>query len=269
MVYVADWSQRQILMWLENSIHPIKTISCPTSDSLSLFVTTKGDIYVSSTGRVYKCTMNSNIAVPVMYDGQTCVGLFVDIIDNLYCSLTLSNHIVRKPLSSDPTVLTIVAGTGYPGNASHMLQDPRGIFVDTNFDLYVADCGNNRIQLFHSGQYNGTTVAGIQASGTITLDCPTGVVLDADRYMFIVDSENHRIVGSGPNGFQCIVSCFGRGTASSQLSKPVTMAFDSYGNIFVADAWNSRIQKFILSRNSCGTCAISISLVVYSCVFNE
>ena len=62
--------------------------------------------------------------------------------------------------------------------------------------------------------------------------------------------SNNRIVGSGPNGFRCLVGCSGYGSASNQLYNPITLSFDSYGNMFVTDCWNSRIEKFILTNNS-------------------
>jgi hypothetical protein len=80
----------------------------------------------------------------------------------------------------------------------------------------------------------------------MTLNCPTGILLDADKYLFIVDKYNHRIVGSGPNGFRCIVGCVGGGSGTNQLYYPHSMAFDSAGNMFVTDQTNIRIQKFIL-----------------------
>ena len=68
-----------------------------------------------------------------------------------------------------------------------------------------------------------------------------------------MDTGNNRIVGSGPNGFRCLVGCSGSGgSASNQLNSPETLSFDSYGNMFVTDWWNNRIQKFVLSTNSCG-----------------
>ena len=144
------------------------------------------------------------------------------------------------------TTWTIVAGTGTAGFTSSMLDNPHGIFVDINFDLYVADCSNNRIQLFQLGRSNALTVAGSTAAGTITLNCPTAIVLDADKYLFIVDNGNHRVVGSGPDGFRCVVGCSGGGAAANQLYYPSCLSFDSYGNLYVADQGNSRIQKFIV-----------------------
>ena len=133
-----------------------------------------------------------------------------------------------------------------------MLNSPRGIFVNTKFNLYVADSGNNRIQLFQYGHFNATTTLGTGAPGTISLDWPLAVVLDADGYLFIADRDHHRIVGANPYGFRCIVGCTGiNGTASNQLNSPRSLAFDSYGNIFVADRDNHRVQKFLLATNFC------------------
>jgi hypothetical protein len=112
--------------------------------------------------------------------------------------------------------------------------------------------------LFQSGQSNGITVAGSQSPNpTISLDCPTGIVLDAHKYLFIVEYNNHRIVGSGPNGFRCLVGCYRRGSQSNQLSRPFTLSFDRSGNMFVTDILNHRIQKFLLMENPCGELTIA------------
>ncbi len=162
------------------------------------------------------------------------------------------HQIIAKTLNLTTNQFFNVAGTGSADMALNTLNNPRGIFVDINFDLYVADCGNDRIQLFHSGKLAGITVAGNSSLNvTITLNCPTGIILDADKYLFIVDNGNHRIVRSGLNGFQCLVGCSGsNGSASNQLNSPWSISFDSFGNIFVVDQGNNRIQKFIFSINS-------------------
>ena len=164
------------------------------------------------------------------------------------------HQIVKKSLNTVSNALTITAGTGIFGSTANQLNYPNGIFVDINLDLYVADCWNNRIQLFRLGELNGITVAGnTSLNTTITLRYPTGIVLDGDNYLFIVDSTNNRIVGSGPNGFRCLVGCSGLpGSASNQLNYPHTLSFDSYGNMFVTDWGNNRIQKFVLLTNLCG-----------------
>jgi hypothetical protein len=254
-VFSTDQTYSRILVWLNGSSNPAKIISGGLSSPFSVFVTSNGDIYVDngySYGRVDKWASNTNYSVPAMYVSQQCYGLFIDISNILYCSLTNLHQIVTKSLNSTSNTTTIVAGIGCAGSTSYMLNFPYGIFVDINFDLYVADCGNNRIQLFGSGQSNGSTVAGSGASSTITLSCPTGIVLDADRYLFIVDQNNNRIVASGPNGFRCLVGCAGGGSASNQLNSPQSMAFDSAGNMFVTDRNNIRIQKFILLNKTLG-----------------
>ena len=134
-----------------------------------------------------------------------------------------------------------------------MLNSPYGIFVDIDLSLSVADFNNNRVQLFRPGQVNATTVAGNGAPGTVTLSNPIAVILDADGYSIIADFGHHRIVRSGPNGFRCIAGCTGtNGTAANQLYQPRALSFDSYGNLYVADFVNNRIQKFSLARNACG-----------------
>ncbi len=258
-IYVADQTNSRIQIWFNNSINPTRTINSNLLTPSSVFVATNGDIYVDNsdmTIRVDKWSLNTNTSIVAMYVDDNCYGLFVDISNTLYCSMTYRHQVVKRWLDDNATMLTTVAGTGFYGSALNMLDRPYGIFVDINFDLYVADAGNNRIQLFRSGQLNGITVAGSGSSTTtITLNIPTAVVLDADGYLFIVEFGSYRIVGSGPTGFRCLVGCSdGGGSTSTQLLEPTSLSFDSYGNMFVTDTSNHRIQKFVLSTNSCSKC---------------
>jgi hypothetical protein len=255
-LYVAETDYSRIQVWLDGNITPTRTISGNIYSPYSIFVTSSGDIYfdnIISYGEVDKWLLNATSGIPVMNVTGHCSGLFVSINNTLYCSLTYLHQVVTRSLDDVSNTLRIVAGTGCAGSASNMLLYQYGIFVDINFNLYVADYGNSRIQFFPPGQSNATTVAGYGASGTITLSYPTDVILDADGYLFIVDYGSSRIVGSGPTGFRCVVGCSGSGSSANQLANPQTMAFDSYGNIFVTDSGNSRIQKFILAADSCST----------------
>jgi hypothetical protein len=253
---VTNQQNSRIVVWSQGSTTPTGNISGNLSNPHSLFQTTSGDIYAdtfNSISGVSKWASNSTIGVPIMHTCHRCWDLFVDISNTLYCSMADIHQVVTKSLNSGSNAFTIVAGTGSAGSNSNMLYNPYGIFVDTNFDLYVADFSNSRIQLFRSGQLTGTTIAGSTSlTTTITLNGPTGIVLDADNYLFIVDQDNHRIVGSGPNGFLCLFGCSGGGSASNQLLYPWSLSFDSYGNMFVTDYDNNRIQKFILLNNTYG-----------------
>jgi sugar lactone lactonase YvrE len=255
-IYVAHPQNNQILVWNEGSESPTKIVPGNFTNPWSLFVTSNGDIYIDDgeeNGRVQKWISTNKTFDTVMNVNSSCDGLFVDINDSLYCSMSHHHYVVKRSLN-DPVMTTIiVAGTGIEGSASNELSGPRGIFVDVNLDLYVADCRNHRVQLFQLEQSNGTTVAGRELPNpTISLNCPSGIVLDALKYLFIVDFGNHRIVGSGPNGFRCLVGCSGSGSQSHQLIFPSSLNFDRSGNMFVVDQANNRIQRFIYSEVSCG-----------------
>ena len=242
----------QIHIWLnENHLNPTKTISGSLTAPLSLFVTTNGDIYVDNGNnrRVDKWIRENETWISVMNVTSYCFGLFIDIYENLFCSMHY-NHRIDKKWSNGTT--TIVAGTGVNGSESDMLTTPWGIFVDINLDLYIADSGNRRIQLFRLNQRNGITVAGDGSTKlTIKLIYPTWIVLDGDQYVFIVDHGNNRIIGSDENGFRCIFGCSGEeGSTNNKLYYPISMSFDSYGNIYVIDQGNNRVQKISLSKKS-------------------
>jgi tripartite motif-containing protein 71 len=257
-LYVSAESLNQIIALSEGSNTVTQNIYFGLSSPSGIFVTNNGDIYVDNgdvNHRVDKWASSATNSVVVMNVTSRCQSLFVDINDTLYCSNDQENKVVKVSLNGDPSTATIAAGNGTVGSSTNMLYWPNGIFVDLQFNLYVADFGNNRIQFFQPNQLNATTVAGNGAPGTITLSGPLDIVLDADGYLFIVDFGNNRVVGSGPNGFRCTVGCTTMGGFSSnQLNSPHSLSFDSYGNLFIADTSNSRIQKFLLATNSCGKC---------------
>ncbi|CAF4062440.1 unnamed protein product [Adineta steineri] len=252
-VYVANTANNQIQVWLSGSSIPTRNITSAVTSPYSIFATNTGDIYVDNgyaNNRVDKWASYGNISSSVMQVQGACYDLFIDVNNTLYCSLYTQHQVAIKSLNGNSSMWTVAAGTECSGSTSNSLYNPRGIFVDTNLNLYVADCGNNRVQLFLSGQVTATTVAGSTATGTISLSCPSDVALDSDGYLFIVDSNNSRIIGSGPNGFRCIIACGSTsGSTSSQLNNPSTFSFDSYGNIYVTDQNNSRVQKFYLTTN--------------------
>ena len=247
-------SSATVLVQRRGNTSLISTINVTFNSYAPIFVTINGDIYVSSnesdTHLVIKWVNNATSSVIVMNITGSCFALFVDLYDNIYCSMIDQHKVVKRSFNDDINVTSTVGGTGVNGSSANMLSSPRGIFVTATFDLYVADCGNNRVQRFPLNQLAASTV---NMNNGIALNCPTAIAVDADGYLFISDSLNNRIVGSGPNGFRCIVGC--NGTSSSALDpsfRPGSLSFDSAGNLYVADTGKNRIQKINLTTNYCG-----------------
>ena len=269
-VFAADRATGMVRVFLEGSSIPIRNLSGNLSVPYSIFVSDDNDIYVDNGEvnlQVDRWSPSATSAVSAMYVCGGCYGLFIDISRNLYCSMNARHQVVSKSLDNRLNVWSVIAGNGSAGSTSLTLYNPRGITVDKNLNLFVADCNNDRIQRFPYRQPNGTTVVGTTAPGTISLYCPTAIVLDADGYLFISDNFNHRIIGSSENGYRCIASCSGLGSSSSALSFPVGISFDTYGNLYVVDNGNNRIQKFILSSNTCSETEIRSDSVRRHCFF--
>ena len=231
-VYVADTNLSQVQIWLQGSNSPTTTISSGLNSPYAIVASIVGDIYVDNgalNGRLDKWAYNAINSTIEMYSNGSCFSLFIDILDNLYCSMVSKHQVIKKAINNDANTSIVIAGSGVSGSTSTLLNEPRGIFIDTKFNLYVADCQNDRIQLFHSGQLTGTTIVGSAATGTITLNCPSGLILDYNGYLFITDYNNHRIIGSGANGYRCLVGCSEiNGAASDQLYNPTSLSFDPY-----------------------------------------
>jgi hypothetical protein len=227
-----------------------KNINNTLNSPNGVFATFNGDIYIDNgmNGRIDIWTWNSTNKTAASNVNSTCTALFVDINSTIYCSMNNYHKVIATSLNNASHIWSTVAGIAGNGSGPSHLLFPSGIFFSINFYLYVADSGNDRVQRFEIGEVNGTTVVG---NGTITLNHPTGVILDGDNNLYIVDQGNDRIIRSGPNGFQCIVGCSGSGSALNQLSAPIRLSFDIYGNIFVTNSGNYRVQMFTLIE-SCG-----------------
>jgi len=108
---------------------------------------------------------------------------------------------------------------GKPATQAY-LNDPMGMTIDANGDLYIADTSNNRIQ--EVPNENGT-----QWGQSMT-----------DGYMYTIAGNQYGTAGySGDDG----------PAASALLDDPRGVVMDAAGDIFIADSWNSRIQEIYAS----------------------
>ena len=251
----TDHKPHSIRVWLQGNDDATKTIIINSSNPGSIFVTVNGDIYVDNgqNKRVGKYSVRNGNSTPVMSVNveDTCFGIFVDIHNILYCSIRDYHQVFTKSLYGDATT-SLAAGSEekMSGSSLQLLNKPNGIFVTANFDLYVADAGNDRIMKFSVEHKEGQAKAGNDE--TNKLNYPTGIILDFDENLFILDSNNGRIVTSGNRGFRCLAGCKGSASTSNQLKDPRSLSFDSFANIYVADKGNSRIQRYLFGKHSCG-----------------
>jgi len=156
-------------------------------------------------------------------------------------------------------IIDTVAGTADPAT-ERSLFSPRGIAVDLNGDLYIADSINQRIlKVDTEGEYS--TIAGDNAhsayggdGGLATeaqLAYPSGVEVDIKGNIYIADTNNHRIRKIDTNGI--ITTIAGNGTSGyggdgglateAQLAYPGDVTVDVRGDIYIADTNNNVIRK--------------------------
>ena len=183
--------------------------------------------------------------------GYSC-SIYLDKYGNLYVSDQSNHRVLRYPAGSTSGTSGVrVAGTGTAGSAPSQLNTPNKVFVDGNRAVYIADTFNHRIQQWTYGACSGVTVAGTGTLGATAseLNYPMAVIVDANQYMYITDQGNHRIQRWAPGACagECLVGCSGiGGSGSYQLSAPQSVTFDNQGALYVSDAGNHRVQKFVV-----------------------
>ena len=146
------------------------------------------------------------------------------------------------------TVAGAVQDISTGSGGSNHFNEPAGLFVDTQDNVYVADQFNQRVQKWASGAINGVTVAGTSEMGDTpnAFVQPRGISVSADGFIYIADSKNHRIQKwkSGEFSGITVAGGNGNGESSDQLNNPIGLYVDLSGNVYVADTYNHRIQKW-------------------------
>jgi hypothetical protein len=257
VLYISDKDNHRIVVVYLNSTSANFAIGSGFGSDLGQFnlphdvFVTNTSLYITDYGnnRVQKTSLDGSNATTVAYLGElgTPHYLYVDNNANIYVS-GYSRHNVLF-FRSNATNFTIVAGTGVAGSDNNQLDRPYGVFVNDVGTIYIADYNNNRIMKWLSGASSGVRVAGDGTPGNSStqLRTPTHIIVDENEYMYISESNNRRITRWAPNvNFGvCIVACSGKlGTASTQLTNPHSVAFDSNGSLYVSDYRNHRVQKF-------------------------
>ena len=193
-------------------------------------------------------------------------GVAVDGSDNLYIADT-GNHRIRK-VDADG-IITTVAGNGardFGGDGGSAtaakLHWPRGVAVDGDGNIYIADAGNHRVRKVDATTRNISTVAGSGTMGyggdggsataaATKLNFPYDVALDGSGNLYIADFNNYRIrrvdadgniATFAGNGLPGCCNDGGLATAAF-LGRPQSVALDGSNNLYSASYNAHRIRK--------------------------
>ena len=101
----------------------------------------------------------------------------------------------------DTSVRIIGNVGGREGRGENQFAQPRGICINPmTKELYIVDCNNHRIQVYHlnSLAYIRQIGKGVQGSSTGSLNYAVGICLDDANQLFVADTNNHRIAVFNP-----------------------------------------------------------------------
>ncbi len=140
---------------------------------------------------------------------------------------------------------------GSPGSGPGEFSAPGGVAVDKNGDVYVADFYGQRVQKLKPDgtfiQQWGTTGQTSHDSGSFYY--PTDVALGKESNLYVADGYGNRIQVFSPEG--TFLRKWGGplargiyGPFNGWFTTVTSIAFGPEGNLFVADFYNDRVQKF-------------------------
>ncbi len=181
------------------------------------------------------------------------IGLAISKEGKIYVADTYNDRI---RVIADGRVSTLAGSSrGFSDESGEKAKfdTPCGVAILQDRSLLIADTGNRRLRQV---LLDGTTIT---VAGTGEQDSfdgfplqakfvePTGVTVDEMGVVYVTDGNSIRAIGRRTFPFVETISASRRGFSdgslmSSRFNRPSGMAFDSAGNLFVADAENQVVR---------------------------
>ncbi len=159
------------------------------------------------------------------------------------------------PGAPDPGAPPTSPATAEPAPPAQF-RIPHGIVGSRDGLLYLADRGNNRVQVFRqNGEFVREKIlrplCGAQEKATWVPKRPCGVEAafsvglshDAPQtYLYVADGGTHVITVLRRNDLEVVNEFAGPGVGPGQLGRPHNLTVDPSGNIFVAEAAGPKVK---------------------------
>jgi sugar lactone lactonase YvrE len=186
-------------------------------------------------------------------------ALAVDAAGNVYIDDWAWCNV--REVGTNGTIKTVAGqGPNYPGDngpaTSAGLTYPSGVAVDPSGNLYIAEQYGYRLRIVTNGVIttfagNGSNYFGDNGPATAAgVLAPQGTALDSAGNLYIADTSNNVVRKVTRLGV--ITTVAGNGTygyagddgpaTNAQFRSPTAVAFDSSGNLYIADGHNARIR---------------------------
>ncbi|CAF1053234.1 unnamed protein product [Rotaria sp. Silwood1] len=272
-LYIADGFNNRVQKYLRDESFGVTVAGQVdgSSNSTSSYLNFPSDVAVDSDGNIY-VTDTFNYRVQLWTSGSSSgtlaagTGISGSTNDTLsivygiardsssgtlYISDT-GNHRIMRYLSGASSG-TVIAGGNGAGLSITQLSNPIGLCFDSSTNsLLIANYGANNIVRWIIGSQNWTLVAGningLSGSTSNKLNQPTDVTIDPMGNIYVVDMGNNRVQFFSydqSNGTTIAGVTNSNGNTSILLNNPYSITLDNQLNLYVADTYNHRIQKFI------------------------
>ncbi|HEY3856673.1 MAG TPA: BACON domain-containing carbohydrate-binding protein [Verrucomicrobiae bacterium] len=169
-------------------------------------------------------------------------NLAVDDFGNLYIPVSSTGPPIQPGLPSGPnTIVVLIASNGVSAPLQiPSLNQPSGVAVDEQGNVFIADTGNNAVE-----EWTGGNLITLVSSN---LSSPLGVAVDNHGNVFIADSGNGAIKEWNPGSSNVT-------TLVTGLSYPSDVALDVAGNVYFSDSGNYLVKEWIAATTNVATLA--------------
>ncbi|MBC7554468.1 MAG: T9SS type A sorting domain-containing protein [Taibaiella sp.] len=227
-----------------------------------------GDVFFTYNSFCRKINVATGTLTGVGLSGllSGAAGMGIDNAGNVYIACHSRDNIIMGNTSTGTGSRVCGSNsqgsTGDGGQATACkLLVPSGAAVDNAGNIYVIDCGGNKIRVVKASTgiittFAGTGAAGVSGDGgpatAAKLNRPMGVTVDASNNVYISDFGNNKIRkidaatgiittigGTGVSGF----SGDGGAARAAKIAGPMGLCTDWVGNVYFADQNNNRIRK--------------------------